>query len=172
VEVWSPDQGSGDQTLLAGKVCGLARAARLRVSLPGMSEWVTQREAAELLGVHVSLVPKMVRLGDLTPRATRPSLSRDQVVALATTRKVAAEERERRNAVRPAGPQAPDDRHEWLLSPATAAVLGCSVVAIRARAVRGRVPSMLSGGRRWFRLDHLELVVRAEAARRLRRVAG
>lgn len=50
-------------------------------------------------------------------------------------------------------------------------MLGCSVVALRARARRGRVPSTLSEGRRWFRLDHLELVVRAEVAQRQRRVA-
>jgi hypothetical protein len=39
-------------------------------------ERVTQREAAQLLGVHISLIPKMVRPGDLAPRDARPSLSR------------------------------------------------------------------------------------------------
>lgn len=33
-----------------------------------MAERVTQREAARLLGVHVSAVPKMVSRGDLTPQ--------------------------------------------------------------------------------------------------------
>jgi hypothetical protein len=28
--------------------------------VPTVHEWLTQREAAELLGVHVSLVPKMI----------------------------------------------------------------------------------------------------------------
>lgn len=131
---------------------------------------VTQREAAELLGVHVSLVPKMVRRGDLTPRAGRPSLSRDRVTALAASRLAASEERRRRRASPPSGPQPPDDDHEWLLPPAAAAVLGCSVVAVRARAVRGRVPSTSWNGRRWFRLDHLELVVGADVAQRQRAV--
>jgi len=67
-------------------------------------------------------------------------------------------------------PSPPDEAHEWLLAPAAAAVLGCSVVAIRARAIRGRVPSVLSDGRRWFRLDHLELFVRAQVAGQRRRV--
>ena len=141
-------------------------------SLPAVDgQWVTQREAAELLGVHVRLVPKMVRRGDLTPRTGRPSLSRDQVTTLAATRQAASEERSRRRSTPPTGPQPPYDEHDWLLAPAAAAVLGCSVVVVRARAVRGRVPSRLLGGRRWFRLDHLELVVRADVARRLRRVA-
>jgi hypothetical protein len=127
-------------------------------------EWVTQHEAAELLGVHASLVPKMVRRGDLTPRAARPSLSRHEVLELAAARERRAAERGRRRTA-PAAPRPPDVDHEWLLAPAAAAVLGCSVVAVGARAKRGRVPSTLHDGRRWFRLDHLELVVRAEVAR-------
>lgn len=139
-------------------------------SLQCMTEWLTQREAAERLGVHLSLVPKMVRRGDLTPRKGRPSLSLDEVVQLAAARKAAAIERDRRRATPRVGPVSPDDEHEWLLAPAAAAVLGCSVVAIGARARRGRVPSTLSGGRRWYRLDHLELVLRAEVAQRRRLV--
>lgn len=139
-----------------------------------MTAWVTQREAAELLGVHVSAVPKMVRRGDLSPRDGKPSLSRDQVLELAAARAVASAEREKRRTTPPqppTGPRPPDEEHEWLLPPAAAAVLGCSLVAVRARAIRGRVPSTLHGGRRWFRLDHLELMVRADLARRLRQVS-
>lgn len=130
-----------------------------------MTEWVTQREAAALLGVHASLIPKMVRRGELTPRGRRPSLSRGEVLELAAARERRASEREKR---RPASrrPQPPDADHEWLPVPAAAAVLGCSTVAARARARRGRVPSVLHAGRRWFRLDLLELYIRARAARR------
>lgn len=139
-----------------------------------MSEWVTQREAAELLGVHVSLVPKIVRRGDLTPRRARPSLSRDQVLQLREQRDQAEHERERRRASRSeprSGPLPPDDDHQWLPAPAAAAVLGCSVVALRARGVRGRLPSTLAGGRRWFRLDHIELAVRAHVAQQRRQIS-
>lgn len=135
-----------------------------------MSEWVTQRQAAELLGVHISLVPKMVRRGELSPRAGRPSLSRAEVLEAAAARERRAMERERRRSMSP-GPQPPDTEHDWLLAPAAAAVLGCSVVAIGARARRGRVPSTLHDGRRWFRLDHLELLVRAQVARERRQVS-
>jgi len=136
-----------------------------------MAEWVTQRQAAELLGVHVSLVPKMVRRDDLTPRDGQPSLSRDQVLEVVAARQVAATEKERRRARLPSGQRPPDAEHEWLLAPPAAAVLGCSVVAVRARANRGRVPSTKVGGRRWFRLDHLELAVRAQVAQERLRVS-
>ena len=136
--------------------------------------WVTHREAAELLGVHVSLIPKMLRRGDLTSRIESPSLSRRQVLELAATRAAeaaarAAEaaERERRRATpRPATPRPPDEQHEWLLAPLAAVVLGCSEIALHGRASRGQVPFTLHGGRRWFRLDLLELLLRARAALR------
>ena len=132
---------------------------------------MTHREAALLLGVHVSLIPKMLRRGDLTSRRKRPSLSRDQVVALAVARRAAAAARERRRPlVDMTGPQPPDDEHEWLLVPTAAVVLGCSEGALKMRANRGRVPYMVHGGRRWFRLDQLELLVRAQVARSTLRV--
>lgn len=132
---------------------------------------MTHREAALLLGVHVSLIPKMLRRGDLTSRRERPSISRDQVVALAAARRAAAAARERRRPlVDMTGPQPPDDEHEWLLVPTAAVVLGCSEGALKMRANRGRVPYTVHGGRRWFRLDQLELLVRAQVARSTLRV--
>lgn len=128
-------------------------------------EWVTQRQAAELLGVHVSLVPKMVRRGDLRPRATRPSLSRDEVLQLKAAREAAAAERESRRVALPDRRQPPDDEHDWLAAPAAAAVLGCTPIALQGRCARGQIPYSVHQGRRWFRLDLLELVVRARVAR-------
>jgi hypothetical protein len=134
--------------------------------------WVTQHEAARLLGVHVSLIPKMLRRGDLSSRRARPSLSRAEVLELADARERARVERARRDAAsRPAGPRPPDDEHDWLLGPAAAAVLGCSQGALGMRASRGRVPFTVHRGRRWYRLDLLELVVRARVARARGRVA-
>jgi hypothetical protein len=128
---------------------------------------VTQRQAAQLLGVHPSLIPKMLRRGDLTSRRERPSLSRAQVLELAAARERAAAERAERDAKpRSAGPRPPDDEHEWLLGPAAAAVLGCSEGALGMRANRGQVPFAVHGHRRWYRLDLLELLLRARAARR------
>jgi len=53
-----------------------------------MSQWITVREAAEIIGVHMSAVLKMVRRGDLTPREQRPRLHRAQVEALRDARAV------------------------------------------------------------------------------------
>lgn len=119
--------------------------------------WVTHREAAKLLRVHVSLIPKMLRRGDLASRRQRPSLARDQVLELAVARSLESAELERRRSTgRPAGPRPPDEAHEWLTAPAAAAVLGCTQVALHGRA---------HAGRRWFRLDLLELLLRARSAR-------
>lgn len=146
-----------------GRLAPSVPAARL-CAVSG-SDWVTHAEAAQLLGVHVSLIPKMLRRGDLSSRRTRPSLSRDEVVKLAAERRAAAAERARRSARPPLqGPQPPDDKHDWLLTTPAAAVLGCSEGALNMRAQRGRVPFTMHRGRRWFRLDLLELLLRARAA--------
>ena len=73
-----------------------------------MPEWVTQVEAAELLGVHRSLVPKMISRGDLTPRRRRPTLSHHEVLELAQARAIAAEERALQGATPAVGGQPPD----------------------------------------------------------------
>ena len=135
-------------------------------SLRGMSQWVTQVEAAALLGVHRSLIPKMVRRGDLISHPRRPSLLKQDVLDLFLKRQQAATERQLRKKAPAKTSIPPDGLHDWLPAPAAAAVMGCSVVALNARARRGKVPSALKSGRRWYRLDHLELQVRAEAARR------
>lgn len=100
-----------------------------------MPEWITVREAAEILGVHMSAVPKMVRRGDLTPRTRRPRLERAQILELAEMRALAAQEREQQRAAT-AGPRPPDDEHDWLLAPAAAAVLGCTEVALSKIRIR------------------------------------
>lgn len=129
------------------------------------SGWATHRGAAVLLGVHVSLIQKMLRRGDQSSRRVPPALSRAQVLELAAERERAAAERERlRLERRPTGPRPPDDEHEWLPGPAAAVVLGCSEGALGVRANRGRVPFTVCGHRRWYRLDLLELQVRAQVA--------
>lgn len=135
-----------------------------------MADWITTREAARILDVHLSAIPKMIRRGDLSKRNRRPVLNMSEVIAYREAR--AATEQERRKArersLQPKAPAPPDPQHEWLLADAAAAVMGISRVAINARARRGRLPSALANGRRWYRRDHLELVLRAEAAMRQR----
>ena len=58
--------------------------------------WITQPQAAEILGVHPQTVAKMVARGDLTSRGqgVRGSLDRDEVLALGVARREAAERRD------------------------------------------------------------------------------
>ncbi|WP_231252748.1 hypothetical protein [Nocardioides furvisabuli] len=135
-------------------------------------QWVTQRQAAALLGVHPSLIPKMLRRGDLKSRVQAPSLSHSEVLSLAEARAAETaklEARRARRAAKASGPRPPDEEHEWLLAPSAAAVLGCTEIALGGRAARGQVPYVVHGGRRWFRLDQIELQVRSEVAQRTRR---
>jgi hypothetical protein len=135
-----------------------------------VAEWITAREAAAILGVHMSAVPKMIRRGDLSKRSQRPILARAEVIAYRDGRLAAQEAlaAARERARQPREPTPPDREHNWLLADAAAAVMGISRVAVNARANRGRIPSVLANGRRWYRRDHLELVLRAEAAKRRR----
>ena len=58
-------------------------------------------------------------------------------------------------------------KHNWLTAAEAAELMGVQTQqAVRARAVRGRLPSEVHDGRRWFRRDHLELVRNADAAMR------
>lgn len=146
-----------------------------------MSEWITAREAAELLGVHVSAIPKMIRRGELTPRARRrPSLRKSDVVALRehrVTRDSARQQPTERLKIEPvrahaSSPLPPDADHAWLNSDQAAAFMGVTRNAVNDRALRGRLPSQMHDRRRWFRQDHLELVKRADPAKRYGRLAS
>lgn len=137
-----------------------------------MFEWITVREAAQILDVHMSAIPKMIRRGDLAKRNRRPILCRADVLAFRDARLAAEQARleTRGLSEKPVGPEPPDREHDWLLAGEAGAVMGISAVAVNARARRGRLPSVLASGRRWYRRDHLELVLRAEEARRKRAV--
>ena len=130
-------------------------------SLLPMPEWITTREAAAILGVHPSAVPKMIRRGDLKKRQKRPVLHRAQVEVLRDERarpKVPPEP--------PRQPQPPDAEHDWLTAHEAGALMGVTSTAVSQRARRGRLPSEVHDGRRWFRRDHLELVKRADEVKR------
>jgi hypothetical protein len=130
-------------------------------SLGAMVVWITGREAAQILGVHISAIPKMVRRGDLEPRRGRPSLRREDVETLRDRRAAPKPPRARKPA-----PQPPDAEHDWLTSTEAAALMAVGRTAVNARARRGKMPGEIHDGRRWFRRDHLELVKRADAVRR------
>lgn len=133
-----------------------------------MPKWITQREAAAILGVHPSLIPKLLRRGDLWSRPRmRPSLQREEVEALRARRATPPAPRPGKPRREPTpGPQPPDRTSPWLTSDEAAALMGVTRNAVNDRARRGRLPSLMHDGRRWFRQDHLELVKRADDVKR------
>ena len=136
--------------------------------------WITQPEAAEILGVHPQTVANMVARGDLTSRGqsgVRGSLDRDEVLALAAalaerlqSAANASGTPHEPSAVRTEHP--PDAEHVWLRTLEADEFMGVSQPAISQRARRGRLPFVEHEGRRWFRRGHLELVRHADLVKR------
>lgn len=91
-----------------------------------MGDWITVREAAQILGVHMSAVPKMIRRDDLSRRSDRPILNRGQVLDLRYARDAAAAEAVARRHRPPETPSPPNDQHEWLLAAPAGSVMGIS----------------------------------------------
>ena len=130
--------------------------------------WITQPQAAEILGCHVSLIGKLVAKGELTSRGRtgRASLDRDQVLELRAKREERAQAPKKPRRKRTGWSEPPDAEHDWLTSVQAAELLGVSAVAVNKRCRRGRLPFVEKAGRRWFRRDHLELVKHADLVKR------
>lgn len=83
---------------------------------------ITVRNAAQILGVHPSAIPKMIRRGDLSKREERPVLARAEVIALRDARAVQAQARTEQAKPRQ-GPRPPDREHTWLRAAGAAVLL-------------------------------------------------
>lgn len=125
-----------------------------------MDEWITEKEAAAILGVHKSTIPKMIRRGALTRREQRPVLNLAQVLAYRDIRQRPPEPKPVKEF-----PAPPDHDHDWLSADDASELIGISRIAVMARARRQRIPSTVSDNRRWFRKDHLALYMQAQRAR-------
>jgi hypothetical protein len=136
--------------------------------------WITQAQAAELLGCHVSRVAKLVAKGELISRGRhgRASLDRDQVLELRAKRERRAQAPRKPPRRRTGRFEPPDAEHDWLTSAQAAVLLGFSSVAVNKRCRRGRLPFVEKAGRRWFRRDNLELVKHADLVKRSTRREG
>jgi excisionase family DNA binding protein len=137
-----------------------------------MTDRVTYAQAAEILGCHVSNVPKLVRRGHLTSTRRREgALERRQVEQLAEARRIEQEARKRRTPkCYKRVDHRPDHDHDWLSPKQVAALLGVTATAVRQRLRRGRLPATESGGRWWIRRDLLEQVEAARLVRKTRQL--
>lgn len=140
-----------------------------------VDEWITYRQAAEILDCGLSNIPKLIdkghlhrRLQDDGRRVRRACLNLAEVTQLAEQRRALAAQSKNppRRYVRL--DHRPDHEHLWL-SPAEAAnQIGVTAQAIRQRIKRGRLPAVENGGRVWVRADHFHAAEAARSAMRTR----
>lgn len=126
-----------------------------------MSDRVTYAQAAEVLGCHVSNVPKLVAKGYLVSERRRDgALDLYDVLRLREFR--LEEATGGVPGARPAS-ASPDEQHDWLAPSDVAARLGVTPQAILQRARRGRLPAVRRGHPYWIRAEHAEILLNARA---------
>src|ERR1700712_3233505 len=124
---------------------------------------ISYAEAAEILGCHVSNIPKRIRKGELHSEGRRgASLDRAEVEALAARRRARREEIEARGGKRRPVDSRPDMDHEWLTPKDVAEILGITEQGVTQRLRRGTMRGVSHRRKWWVRADHLE---HAEGAR-------
>lgn len=138
---------------------------------------VTYAQAAQVLGCHVSNVPRLVARGELVShgrRGTPGSLLRSDVEQLATRRREARQGATGAAEQRPTPPTYEPDpavhgQYEWLSVAQAAVLVGLSEMAIRKRVKRGTMPHVrvddgTRHGRVWIRADHARIAANVRAA--------
>jgi excisionase family DNA binding protein len=134
-----------------------------------VSERVTYEQAADVLGCHVSNVPKLIQRGLLTSERRRDgALERAQVEALARSPRGSRCAAQGATAL-PALGHRPDADHDWLSVRQVAELLGVTKPAVIGRIHPERLPAVENGGRLWVRRDLLEQVEAARLVSKTRR---
>lgn len=113
------------------------------------AEWVSQQQAADLVGAPVKTVEFAARSGKFVKRQETPSLQHESVVAWARAREersARAAENRRRRRTTPVGPPEPEG---WLELGEAARVLGVSRYTVLRYATAGRLEKRRSG-RHWY----------------------
>ena len=135
------------------------------------SRRITYEQAADILGCHVSNVPKLVAKGLLTSSGQRGgSLDRLEVEVLASRRDAERDAREKRPPRQyQRVDHRPDADHDWLSPKQVAELLGVTKPTVIGRITRDKLPAVKNGGRYWVRRDLLEQVEAARLVRQTRR---
>lgn len=130
-------------------------------------DWVSQAEAAALVGCSHARVPELVAEGLLVQRPSprgQASIGRASTVraALAWADRQAAHEvaRQERAAARPSN-AAPDDGQVWVTTATAALVMGMSRNGVGERIRAGTLPAVLRGNRYWMRRTDVETAAAA-----------
>ena len=138
------------------------------------AEWISAAAAAALVGCSAATILRAAASGQIVQRRVqrqRPSLSKGSVVAYGRARAEAMARRPPPTREQRPASSCPDDIHTWLSTRHVAGKFGLSTSRINQLARLELLPSVTRGGRRWFRGDHVDLVLNARAAERERTVA-
>ena len=145
------------------------------------AEWVSWRDAADLIGCPITAVSRAVERGEIERRAAdryAPSLRRTSVETFAQERwpvlvqqrrdrQAAAarrrDERRRRRDEPGRRERPPDEEHVWLSRTATALLLGISHNTLSKLTTDDKIPHTRVGQRVWYRRDHAEQAAAARA---------
>lgn len=134
----------------------------------GMTEWVTQARAADLVRCSVKAVEYAVAQGMIRHRphhGPQPTVDLDSALAWGKAREqaraAAAARREAQPEPEPIG--SPKDGDVWLDVATVGALLGCSAQYVGRLAKEGRIPAARRGRRWWIRRRHAEQTAAARA---------
>lgn len=134
--------------------------------------WVSQADAAAIVGCSHARVPELVAQGLLIQRPGprgQASISResaDEAAQVWADRQAAAHAaREARAAKRPSN-AAPNDGQVWVTTETSALALGMSRNGVGERIRAGTLPAVLRGNRYWLRRTDVETASAARAFRR------
>jgi len=122
-------------------------------------EWITYKQAAEILGVTHTTVGAMIKDGRIVGRKLEasyfPSVNAGSVRARAAEREAEARVREQVRREHEKRQLPPQDGQVWLSAPVAAAVLGITRTRLYQRA-RRPPPFTWKDGRMWFRRSDVE----------------
>lgn len=142
------------------------------------SAWVSQADAAEIVGCSHGRIPELVEEGLLVQRPGprgRASISRESAVDAAEVwsqrLREAKNDLDERRRTRPTN-AAPDDGQVWVTTSVTALMLGMTRNGVGERIRTGTLPATLRGNRYWLRRQDVEVAAAAQAFAQWRSNAG
>ncbi len=132
-------------------------------------EWVSQADAAQVVGCSRGRIPELIEEGLLVQRPGprwRASISRESAVSASEvwSQRVRGTElkRDERRRTRPTN-EPPDDGHVWVTTTTAALTLGLTRNGVGQRIRAGTLPGTRRGNRYWLRRQDVEVAAAARA---------
>ncbi|UFN45201.1 helix-turn-helix domain-containing protein [Nocardioides okcheonensis] len=132
-------------------------------------EWVSQADAAQVVGCSRGRIPELIKEGLLVQRPGprwRASISRESAVSASEvwSQRVRGTElkRDERRRTRPTN-EPPDDGHVWVTTTTAALTLGLTRNGVGQRIRAGTLPGTRRGNRYWLRRQDVEVAAAARA---------